>query len=144
MKQRLLASVGCLLLVTACTGSVIDSLANRKTGVEIDLDTAITTGSAELFAFNPEDHALDISIVIRPIEHPDDIDVVIVTHSGIRYQILGSFADCSTDGGERRCHRQLGPLPGEDVGDWRVDVSRTDSQIPANVQISVDWIPIRG
>lgn len=110
--------------------------------VELSFEAGATEATQALFAFDPAQHSMDITISIQPLDQADDMNVVIVTESGTRFQVLGSFAFCTEEEETRLCQRKLPLLPSEQVGSWRVEAERVDATLPASVEVKVNWIPI--
>ncbi|HJR91325.1 MAG TPA: hypothetical protein VJ938_02670 [Acidimicrobiia bacterium] len=130
-------------LCAACMGlgaEVLRGDLNTETNLEFDIGATEATGA--LLAFDPTQHRMDIVISIEPLDQADDMNIVIVTDGGTRFQVLGSFAACTEEDGLRRCERQLPILPNEQVGSWRVEAVRGDSTISTSVQVAVNWISI--
>ncbi len=130
-------------LCAACAGldaGVIHGDLNSET--DLTFAQGATEASGALLAFDPTQHRMDITISIEPLAQSGDMDVVIVTDSGTRYQVLGSFHRCTEEAETRRCIRMLPPLPYERVGSWRVEAMRADASFPASVQVQVKWIPV--
>src|SRR5690606_15588 len=92
-----------------------------NTESKLEFDIGATEATAALLAFDPAQHRMDIVISIQPLDQVDDMDIVIITDAGTRFQILGSFASCTEEADLRRCERQLPILPSEKVGAWRVE-----------------------
>lgn len=130
-------------LCAACSGFGVGVI-HGDLNSEADLSFAqgATEASGALLAFDPAQHRMDITISIEPLAQDGDMDVVIVTDSGTRYQVLGSFHQCIEEAETRRCSRMLPPLLDERVGNWRVEAMRADASFPASVQVAVKWVPI--
>lgn len=109
---------------------------------ELSFDAGATEATQALFAFDPAQHSMDITISIQPLDQADDIHIVIVTESGTRFQVLGSFASCTEKDDTRLCERKLPLLPSEEVGSWRVEAVRVDAALPASVEVKVNWVPV--
>ncbi|MGA7269761.1 MAG: hypothetical protein WB239_01695 [Acidimicrobiia bacterium] len=140
LRTGLLLAVAALCAACAGLGA---GVMHGDLNSEADLSFAqgATEASGALLAFDPAQHRMDITISIQPLAQDGDMDVVIVTDSGTRYQVLGSFHRCTEEAETRRCSRVLPPLPYERVGSWRVEAMRGDASFPASVQVRVKWIP---
>jgi len=130
-------------VTSACLGLDAGLLrGDLNSGAQLSFEAGATEATEALFVFDPAQHSMDITIFIQPLEQADDLDVVIVTESGTRFQVLGSAARCTEDAETRTCERKLPLLPSEEVGSWRVEAVRNDATAPASVQVQVNWVPI--
>lgn len=131
------------LVSAACLG--IDAGVFRgdfSSEADLVLDEGVSETSGALLSFDPTSHTMDITISIQPLDQPGDMTVVIVTDSGTRYQVLGSFHRCTEEEGIRRCNRRLPALPFEQVGSWSVEATRGDATLPTSVLVEIDWVPL--
>lgn len=127
---------------TACMGLGAGVIrGDLNTAAQLSFEAGSTDAEASLLAFDPAQHRMEIVISIEPLE-TSDMDVVIVTDSGTRFQVLGSFHQCTDDGVRRRCERELPVLPSEQVGSWRVEAERDDASVESSVQVEVNWVPL--
>lgn len=141
LRAGLLLTVAALC--AACAGlnaGVIHGDLNSE--ADLTFAQGATEASRALLAFDPTQHRMNITISIEPLAQKGDMNVFIVTDSGTRYQVLGSFHQCTEEAETRRCSRKLPPLPYERVGSWRVEAMRGDASIPASVQVQVQWVPV--
>ncbi|CAN5818364.1 hypothetical protein BH23ACT5_BH23ACT5_06380 [soil metagenome] len=130
------------ILSGACAGPNAGLLmGDLSSTAQVWFEEGSTEASSHLLAFDPTRHRMDISISIDTLENAEDLDLVIVTEAGTRYQVLGSFHQCEVDGARRQCERWLPALPAETVGGWRVEARRALSDATAAVDVVVTWIP---
>lgn len=127
----------------ACLGFGAEILrGDLSSETQLDFDIGATEATSALLAFDPAQHTMDIVISIEPLDQAGDMNIVIVTDAGTRFQVLGSFAACTEEENLRRCERKLPMLPSEKVGAWRIEAQRTDSTIATSVDVQVNWVPI--
>jgi hypothetical protein len=141
---RLWLALMLAMLTTACASSVgLVDFGPRNSGARLSFSEGATEATGQLLAFDPARHSLDIAISIS-LDQAEDLDVFIVTSSGIRFQVLESFHDCLVDGAGRHCERWLPVLPDAGVDNWRVEAVRGAPDRPATVEVDVTWVPFRG
>ncbi len=127
----------------ACAGPNAGLLmGDLSSTTQVWFEEGSSEASGHLLAFDPTRHTMDISISIDTLDAAEDLDLVIVTEAGTRYQILRSFHQCQIDGDRRRCERWLPALPAETVGGWRVEARRMASDSTAAVDVVVKWKPV--
>lgn len=140
--SRLLLVLATAALAIGCSGALgVVPLGERSTTAAIEFSEQATETAGRLLAYDPARHSLEIEVAL-PIEQSDDIDVFIVTSSGIRFQILSSFQDCRVEGLWRLCSRHLPVLPDEDVDNWRVEAERDFASGVSPVEVAITWVPI--
>lgn len=140
--SRLLSLLVLTTLTLACSGPLgVVPFVDRSSSTDLSFEAGATEAAGQLLAFDPTQHSLDISIDM-PSDQPDDIDVFIVTSSGVRFLILNSFRDCHVEGSSRRCDRELPVMPAEDIDNWRVEGVRSAATEAASVEVSVNWVPV--
>ena len=142
-----MSRAGLLAVLAACSTACMGLGAgvirgDLNTGVQLSFDEGSTAAEAPLLAFDPAQHRMDIEIAIEPLEQTGDLDVVIVTDAGTRFQVMSSFHECIEDGTRRLCLRRLPVVPGEQVGSWRVEAERGDASVRSSVQVEVNWVPL--
>lgn len=141
---RLASVVVVALVLAACISTTaFVPLGERSSGAKLAWDVGETEASGSLLAFDPRRHTLDIAIVL-PIDQPDDVDVYIVTTTGIRYKVLGSFHNCRQEDSVRLCTRNLPMFFDEGIENWRVEATRGDARQAASVRVDVTWVPVPG
>lgn len=139
-----LAPLVAVLCLTACAGGISGfPLGDRISGAQLTMEEGDAEAGIGLLAFDPARHSLDIDISM-PLEQQDDLDVYIVTASGIRFLVLESFHGCTETAASRHCARWLPVLPEEDTGNWRVEADRVDLSRISTVQVDVTWVPLGG
>lgn len=127
----------------ACLGMGAGMLTGDRTSEAVlSMEEGVTEASQGLLAFDPARHRMEITISIAPLDQPDDLQVAMVTPSGTRFQVLGSFHLCVQDGDRRRCPRELPALPSEEVGPWRVEAMRGGAAAATSVRVEVEWVPL--
>lgn len=140
--MRRLAIVGLVVVAAACSGS-LDAFpfGDRSSGARLSFASDSTETSGALLAYDPARHSMNISITL-PLEQSDDIDVFIVTSTGVRFQILESFQDCTQNVAGRHCTRWLPVLPDEEIDNWRVEAVRQATGNASQVDVDVTWVPL--
>ncbi len=138
---RLPLIVAAAMFTAACSGiTAAAPIGDRSSEARLSFEAGATEASQSLLAFDPAQHdSLDISISM-PLAQLEDLDVFIVTSSGIRFQVLESFVDCRIDGANRQCDRWLPLIYDEGIDNWRVEAVRAGSEDTSSVRVDVTWI----
>lgn len=141
--ERFLLVVLVGMLSGGCVGSNAGLLVgDLNSQARVSFAEGDSEASGSLLAFDPTRHRMEIVVTVEGLETTDDLAVVIITEAGSRYQILGSFHRCRTEGDRHECDRWLPTLPAETVGGWRVEARRTAAATEATVEVDVTWIPV--
>lgn len=139
--RNLAVLLATLTLATSCSGALAGVRAfDRNSSTDVSFPADGTEASGQLLAFDPSKHSLDIEIAL-PLAQTDDIDIFIITSSGIRFQVLSSFQGCEVSGAGRRCSRHIPVLPSEGIDNWRVEAQRDVAGGPTSVRVDVTWVP---
>lgn len=135
---------GLLVLMAVTTAACLGGgflRGEHSTSAELSFEPGATAAEATILALDPTQHRMDITISVVPLDQAGDLDVVIVTDAGTRFQVLSTFQQCSDNGLSLTCQRALPLLLGEQVGDWRVEAERSDATVESSVQVDVKWVP---
>lgn len=141
--MRRLAFLAMVIATTVACSASLDAIpfGDRNSGARLSFDADSTESSGALLAYDPTRHSMEIAITL-PLDQGDDIDVYIITSTGVRFQILESFQDCTQNTAGRHCSRWIPILPDEAIDNWRVEAVRETTGRESLVEVDVTWVPL--